>query len=245
MHHSSKISLNLLSLCIIAGLAATGVKAEQPGDPKQAQAEAAGWELFFEDKFDRDELGDDWTALEGDWKIVDGALRGSGTLISTRGIPNEEPMGFQRMEFEAVSDVKPIIFFPDKPKPKVSLGDMSSFLHAQPPESGKPPLTSGYFFQFGGILNTANRITRAGIEVAADRNAGEPIGQDTVHHVIVENDQGQLRMTVDGVDLFNVSEKMSIMGSGYDRVGFYFYTAFRVNWVKVYLKRLPDGLDLD
>ncbi len=31
----------------------------------------------------------------------------------------------------------------------------------------------------------------------------------------------------------------------FDRIGFYFYTAAKVSNVKVYTKRLPDGLDMD
>ncbi len=240
-----KSLFNLLTLCFLTGFASTKAVAERVADPQPSEAEAAGWTLFFEDTFDRETLGEDWKVLDGDWKLVDGALLGSGTLISANGIPGKDPPGFLRMEFEAISAVRPIIFFPNKPKPKVSLGDLSSFLNVQPPESGKSPLTSGYFFQFGGMLNTAHRITRTGSEIAGDRDIKKTIDQDSIHHVIVENDQGKLRMTVDGVKLLEVPEKISIMGTGFDRVGFYFYTAYKVNWVKVYVKRLPDGLDMD
>ena len=66
----------------------------------------AEWKLVFDDRFDRDELGDGWRVTAGNWEIVDGTLRGSGAIVSTRGFPGGDEMGFQRMEFEAVTDVQ-------------------------------------------------------------------------------------------------------------------------------------------
>ena len=67
--------------------------------------DTAGWHLVFHDDFDRKELGDKWTVIDGKWSVADGALIGSGTLISTRGFPADNAAGFQRLEFEAVDDV--------------------------------------------------------------------------------------------------------------------------------------------
>jgi len=72
-------------------------------DFKLEPPEEAGWELIFEDDFAREELGPNWKVIEGNWSVQDGHLRGSGTLVSARGFP-----GFQRLEFEAVTDVRPV-----------------------------------------------------------------------------------------------------------------------------------------
>ena len=52
-------------------------------------------------------------------------------------------------------------------------------------------------------------------------------------------------MFVDGKSVLTCEEQKSILGDGHDRVGFYFYTAAKVFDVKVYVKRLNSGLDLE
>lgn len=204
-----------------------------------------GWDLIFSDDFDRAELGEDWQIVEGTWDIEEGELVGSGTLVSSKGFPGSHPIGFLRMEFKARTDVRPFILMPGLPPPTVSVSDISSFIHAQPPEAVSTIWRSGYFFQFGGHINTRNRIRRAGNELVVDANPENMIVPDQPHHVIVENDQGTLRMFVDGKKIFEHQEPASIMGDGFDRVGFYFYTQARVEQVRVYVKRLPCDLDLD
>jgi hypothetical protein len=212
---------------------------------KPAPAEQAGWKLAFSDDFDRNELGEDWLVVDGKWTVEHSCLRGSGTLISARGFPKDSPPGFQRLEFEAATDVQPIIFFKDKPKPKVVVSDLSSFIHARPAEKAKSPLETGYFFQFGGMNNTRNQLRRAGATLLLDSNPKKLITTDQVHRIIVENDRGRLRMFVDDELVLQHSEKMSIVGPEHDRVGFYFYTAAKVDNVRVYVKQLPNDLDLD
>jgi len=202
-------------------------------------AEQTGWTLAFSDDFKRNELGKDWVIVEGDWKVTDGCLRGSGILLSAQGFPQKDA-GFQRLEFEAVTDVQPIIFFPDKPKPKVVVGDISSFIHAGPGD----PFKTGYFFQFGGVHNTVNKIQRQGAAVVTDTAPKNVITPDKAHHVIVENDKGRLRLIVDGQTLLDHREKTFLLGNEHNRVGLFFYTASKVSNVKVYVKTLPNNLDL-
>ncbi|MFC1454325.1 hypothetical protein ACFLQL_04000 [Verrucomicrobiota bacterium] len=215
-------------------------KAQAPGE-----AEKAGWTLLFSDDFKRNELGKDWLVVNGDWKVENGYLRGSGTLMLAKGIPADYPPGYQRLEFEAVTDVQPIIFFKDKPKPKVSVGDISSFIHAQPPEKEKKTLRTGYFFQFGGFLNTKNKLLRNGTMLQIDEEPKKLITADKVHKIVLENDKGKVRCFVDGELVLEDTDKQAVVGTDYDRVGFYFYTAAKVFNVKVYVKRLPNDLDLD
>ena len=211
---------------------------------KLLPAEEDGWQLAFEDNFDREELGENWTVVDGKWKIQDGDLRGFGTLILAQEFPCGDTIGFQRLEFEAVTDVHPMIFFENKPKPTVVVGDMSSFIHAQPPEKGDPVLT-GYFFQFGGLNNTKTQLLRGGEVVDLEGNLDKMITPDVVQRVVIENDMGTLRMFIDGVLIFEHKEQQSIMGQGHERIGFYFHTAAKVFDVKVYVKKLPSGLDIE
>ncbi|MCA1810094.1 MAG: hypothetical protein ABR497_06935 [Kiritimatiellia bacterium] len=228
-----------LTGCLLAGCLALAA-----GAACAEESEKDGWKLLFHDDFNRKELGEDWQVVNGEWEIVDGALRGSGTLLTSKGIPADYPPGFQRIEYKAVTDVQPIIFFPDRPKPKVSVGDMGCIIHAQPSEAGAPTRT-GYFFQFGGFHNTRNNLSRAGTNLITDEDEANMIEVDKVHTIVAENDQGKLRFMVDGKLIYEVDEPQSILGPDYDRVGFYFYTAAKVMDVKVYVKRLADDFDLD
>ncbi len=213
--------------------------------------DAAGWELVFEDDFDRDELGEDWEVVSGNWKVEDGYLQGSGTLISSRGfpgrerendtiaLPGEASPAFQRLEFEAQSDVDPILM--PGTVPEVSMGDLSSFIHAQwTEESSASPWDTGYFFQFGGFHNTRNRIARQGADVIDDVDSEHRIIPDKTHTIVVENDEGHLRFFLDGELLYEHEEELSIVGHENACVGLYFYTNARVSNLKVYVKRLPE-----
>ena len=62
---------------------------------------------------------------------------------------------------------------------------------------------------------------------------------------MVENDNGRMSLFVDGRNILTAREKESLIGAGHGRVGFYFFTPVRVTNVKVYVKRLSEGLDMD
>ena len=62
---------------------------------------------------------------------------------------------------------------------------------------------------------------------------------------MVENDNGRMSLFVDGKNILAAREKEPLIGAGHGRVGFFFYTAARVTRVKVYVKRLSEGLDMD
>jgi len=55
----------------------------------------------------------------------------------------------------------------------------------------------------------------------------------------------KLRMFVDKEAIVVAEDKTPVLGGGYDHVGLYFYTKAKVRQVKVYVKRLPNDLDLD
>lgn len=247
MKNESGIVWMLAGLVGLSGpVAMTGWGGEKTIAPSApASAEKSGWTLAFSDDFKRAELGPDWEVVDGAWIVSNGCLRGSGTLMSARGFPPDDPPGYLRLEFDAVSDVKPFIFFKDKPKPKVSLDNLSSFIHSQPRDKVKHPISAGYFFQVGSQYNTQNQLKRNGQTLQLDTAPKTLIAQDQVQQVVLENDKGNIRCFVDGELVLQDKDPQPIIGKDYDRVGFYFYTAFRVSHVKVYVKRLPNGLDLD
>ncbi len=204
------------------------------------------WELVFSDNFERDGLGDDWEVVDGAWEVEDGYLRGTGILISSRGFPG----GFQRMEFEAKADVQAVDALSDQPT-EVTLSDISSFLHARKPggpgegRAGSPTATS-YFFQFGGVNNTINRLRKT-------RTILEEASEDTVlitpnhwHKMVVENDAGTIRLIVDGETVLEHEERGApLVTEEHDRIGFYSWTAYKVRNLNLYLKNVADVSDTE
>lgn len=209
-------------------------------------AEKAGWKLVFSDDFERDELGNAWVQVDGNWVIVDGQLSGSGILVSADGFPDRHLLGFQRLEMDVTSNVKPFLRIPGREPPKVLVSDMGALIHTRDrSDYSDSAIRSGYFFQFGGFDNTRNRLLKDGVLLVEDVNPEILIEQDKTHHIVAENDEGTLRMWVDGNLIFETRESTSILGKGYDRFGIFIGTAALIDNVKLYVKQLPDDLDLD
>ena len=221
------------------------------GPPKAAStakyvpAKEGGWSLAFEDRFNRDTLGSNWQVLDGKWAVQGGWLSGSGALATMLGFPGGRDTGYLRMELEASTDVEVPAFLKGAPKGAVRVGDLSSLLHFNPGRAKAHPHKSGYFFQFGGFWNRRNQIARNGVTLEIDSDPHLRIEPGKVHHIVVENDAGILRMFVDRKAVVVAKDKAPIMGGGYDHVGFYFYTKAKVRQVKVYVKQLPNDLDLE
>ena len=233
-----------------AGLLTTPQAHAEPDKQQgKSEAEKAGWTLAFEDDFERDELGDTWQPIKGKWEIEDGTMRGSGTIITAQGFPpSDEPPGYQRVEFEAVTDVQALSFLQvGDQKADVRISDISTILHAKAPgdDEESNPLTTGYFVQFGGYWNSENQIRKQGDRLIVDDEPEVTIEADKTHHIVAENDEGHLRLIVDGEPVLDYEQRMSLMGSSQNRIGFYFHTAVKVDNVKVYVKQLPGGYDRD
>ncbi len=202
----------------------------------KATPEEAGWRLVFSDDFNRKELGKDWKIVNGKWIVNNGYLRGGGTLMCTRNFfIGKEPVAV-RLEFEAASDVQPILSFKNRPKFKVVVSDIDAFMNALPLSSGQSPLSSGYFFQFGGYNNEKNQIRKKGISIAVDKKLDNLIVNDQRHKVVVENDRGALRLLVDGKLILKYQDKHPILDPQHNRLGFYFFTAAKLFKVRVYAK---------
>jgi len=193
---------------------------------KMVSAEESGWELAFTDDFSRDKPGPEWRVVDGDWSLKEGLLTGSGMIQLARAFP-----GFQRLEFKAEA-IEPV------PGAEVDyISDLSSVIHAQP--EGKP-LSTGYFFQFGGQANTKNAILRKSQHLSLDVSPKNLIQPGKPHQIVVENDYGHLRLIVDGKLLLETKDPSVLAGAGQDRIGFFIYTPANIWDVKVYVKPLQD-----
>jgi len=207
------------------------------------KAEDTGWRLVHEDRFNRQELGDHWLPVTGQWRIDNGKLLGSGTLVSAIGFPQGDAIGYLRMEFQAQAISNPA----SNGQASNAFCDLSSLLHAADPQTSgaRDPIQTGYFFQFGGFHNTQNMVRRAGRPIQQDRSPSILIAPGKTHHIIVESDQGRVRMIVDSKLVLDQPESSSILGPANNRVGFYSETSMKIDNVKIYTKQLEGGLDLE
>jgi len=191
-----------------------------------AKSSADAWELVYESDFSKPAELDKWLVTDGTWEIKDGALH-SGT--DSRILLRQSVPGYQRIEFTAQV----------LPKADGLVSDLSVFL--QVPEKGDS-LHTGYFFQFGGMGNTLHQIFRQKNILWADRQPSIRIIAKHKHHVVVENDEGLLRLTIDGKVVRELREKTSLVGKEQDHAGLFFFSPTSVEKVKVYYKPLDDGM---
>ncbi len=210
----------------------------------EVQVEAAGWQLAFDDHFNRQSLGEMWEALEGTWTIDDEMLQGSGILISSRSFPERDEtgrvytggfaLGYIRMDFDLQSADE-------------QASDPSFFMNAYwETDEEEAQMQRGYTFKIGGRDDSHHEISkRDGDPVAVAEDSDVVFKPGESHRIVAENDEGHLRLYIDGKLVLEHEEQFSIMGSGFDRVGFHFVRPFRVDNLKVYIKRLPGGLDRD
>ncbi|MCX5662474.1 MAG: hypothetical protein NTW19_22565 [Planctomycetota bacterium] len=147
----------------------------EPADENSHAPGDEGWTLAFEDTFSRDELGPDWKAVEGKWRIEDGTLVGNGTLACTRRFP-----GCQRVELEAMTTL-------DMPC------DLSIFLGGT--EEG---FAKGAFVGFGSGINGYSKIVLHNRD--AQRGAAR-IVPGKRHTIRAERDGGLVRHVVDGQEV--------------------------------------------
>jgi hypothetical protein len=182
----------------------------------EADRPAREWILALEDNFDRDELGEHWKVLVGDWKVQDGVLRngpGHSEVVITRPFP-----GMHRLEFEAMTDVQ---------RPC----DFTSAIHTTAAVSSVR--NAGYLLQFGGAGNTLNRILRNDQQIE-DRAVQRFIEPGRWHTVVAELDGDTVRLIVDGKTIVEAYDRLPLVGEGHDRVGLYLYNVTHIRAVRVY-----------
>ena len=203
-----------LLLCGLPWCARTDPPAAPDPAPAEAPipsgAEAQGWTLAFEDRFDRIEPGTNWNLAAGRWRLDSGALAGRGILWIARPFD-----GLQRLEVLAVSDEP---------------GDLSPILHA-----GGEGLDDAYFLQFCGHANQLNKPRRLGEFFAFDENHRMSPGR--LHELVAEFDGRHVRLAVDGVlVLEHLEAEAPLLGEGHRRAGLYLDCTGRVESVRVFTR---------
>ncbi len=174
------------------------------------------WTLAFSDDFERDELGDDWKTIGGEWRVEDGKLV-CGNAYSEIVI-NKAFSGCQRIEFEALTSAE----IPC---------DFSPVIHSG--GKGSRGFEGGYLLQFGGSGNTLNRILRAN-QPLEDRSADRFIVPGHVHNIIAELDGYIVRLTVDGHTIVEGHDPEPLVGPGHEIAGLYVYRETFIDNLRVY-----------
>ena len=170
------------------------------------------WKLAWTDDFDRAELGKNWRALEGVWRVEDGCLvsKGGGRLVAARKFP-----GLHKVEFAASVT----------PNPGEIVSDMDPIIHCD--DKG-----AGYLMQFGGYYNKRSSIQKVGAVLAKGEHKIEP---GKTHSIVAELDGNTLRLAVDGKTILEHRETYPLLGKDRDRIGFYTYQGIvKIERVKVY-----------
>ncbi|MFH0965823.1 MAG: glycoside hydrolase domain-containing protein [Planctomycetota bacterium] len=170
------------------------------------------WVLSFEDLFDRDKLGPDWTVLDGELRTVYDAPNGIGTLYAKgealllRSFP-----GDVRVEIEARS---------------ADPGDLSLTL-----ATNNRGFQGGYFLGFGSEANTLSKILRLGKKVAVSASVIKP---NELHKIVAEKTGSIVTLAVDGVELMRFDDPSPLAGPSHAMVGLYVFNLASVDCFRVY-----------
>jgi len=179
------------------------------------------WTLVFSDDFERDDLGENWRVLHGEWRIEGGKLvcsSGHSEVVINQPFP-----GCQRIEFDAMTRA-------ERPC------DFSPVIHSG--GKGSRGFEGGYLLQFGGAGNTLNRILRSN-EPLEDRSADRFIEPREVHHVVAELDGDTVRLTVNGSTIVEGHDDAPLLDEGHEIAGLYMYAETMVDNLRLYTSA-PD-----
>jgi len=188
-----------------------------------------GWELVLKEDFQRSELGGSWSVEDGSWVLTNSTLEGHGTLMTSRGHPDDS-YGYTRFEFEV-----------ELTRENMS-GPFGVFLHGRPPgKVDKPSWKTGYFFGFAETEGRRFIIYRDGREVASSSPEKEIVIPGRIYKIVVENDERNLRILVDGKRMAEWHDPSSFMANtDYNRVGFHFPSPVKIRHVQIFIKRVDD-----
>ncbi|MFH0964404.1 MAG: glycoside hydrolase domain-containing protein [Planctomycetota bacterium] len=173
-----------------------------------ARSQIPDWTVQFADDFERAEVGNDWKALSGDWKIADGRLVGKGEILCAWRFP-----GAQRIEFEARAQ---------------DPGDLSGVLCA-----GEQGYKTGYFLGFGSEGNSCSKLLAAGKEV---ERADAKATAGRTHKIVCERLGKRITMTVDGQSVLAYEDETPLAGSAHERVGLYIWNEAAIDNVKILVR---------
>jgi hypothetical protein len=173
----------------------------------------------FRDDFERGELGADWKATTGAWRLQDGALCGRGArnrpVWLTRRLPTNA-----RIEFDATSnspqgDLKVEVW-----------GDGKSFSTSTSYDNA-----TSYILVFGGWKNSAHVLARLDehksdrLELQVDPDSDDPrqhpVSEGQTYHFKIERTDGEtVRWFIDDLELHAFSDPDPLEGPGHEHFGF-------------------------
>lgn len=181
-----------------------------------------GARLVLSEDFSSGEVPPGWVTAEGDWKVENNALAGENGLIFYTGDIGSPNM---RIEYTAWADSRP--------------GDLSAVVSAREPAPFAR--AQGYFFGFGCMNNTENKILSIDEqerEVLAYQGGTwevyrDPINPGVKHEVVVQRDHNELKLFIDGKLVLEGNDPFFGRKAG-EGFGFYIWNRGYIGDVKVY-----------
>ncbi|MCC6483270.1 MAG: hypothetical protein IT209_00355 [Armatimonadetes bacterium] len=178
----------------------------------------AQWKLVWSDDFQRDEVGLEWKAVNGEISIENGRLHltGSGVFaIIDRGFKPDV-----RLEFDAEAD------------PRYPPVDLSAGLAASSEYGYR------YLLAFGGQNNRVNQIVGPGFSVV-DQHPKVLIRQGETYHISATKEGRELTLRVNGKVLVHATVRDPLGGPGFDRAGIVTWAGLYADNVRVYERVTP------
>jgi hypothetical protein len=171
-------------------------------EKKNSKEHLEGGELMFSDDFEREDIGESWSA-EGDaWEIEEGVLRVSGArndaLWLQEELPEKVRVEFKARAYSAEGDLKFEIF-----------GDGETH-------------ESGYIGIFGGWDNRLNIIARQD-EHGDDRKEGaegKRVQQNKWYDFTIVRSDSTIHWYVDGEPFMTYRDAAPLEGEGHKHFGF-------------------------
>lgn len=184
-----------------------------------ARTAESTWRLAFQDDFERAEPGDQWTAIAGEMRIVDGALE-----IRSPGVGRAMPKGSYPADVKVVCTA----WTPAG----VDRCDLTTILNTDARAS-----SSGYFVGYGSWMDSVNHIQKDS-DQDLDKSTDYLIGQNDRRHAIeAVKDGGRIYLNVDGHRVLNAHDPDPCGGEGEDCVAFYTWnSAMRIDNLRIYVK---------
>lgn len=208
------------------------------GFPTASLAEVdSKWELVFEDSFERDQIGGNWIVVDGDWTVEGDHLEGSGILVSEKlypdeskrdpGLPGEHSPGFHRLEIEL--------------QPVAESGELRFFLHAPAPVEHEDYVSDGVGYTFVFSKESSQILKRGEVLWTGEALEISKVGPDATLTLVMENDDGILRISLGDEVIIEETETFSIVSHDHDRIGFHLEEPVRIKEVRLWVQYLPDA----
>jgi hypothetical protein len=173
----------------------------------------------FRDNFERGELGPDWKATTGVWRVENGALCARGARNRPVWLTRRLPLN-ARIEFDATSNS------PQGDLKVEAWGDGKSFATGTSYDNA-----TSYILVFGGWKNSAHVLARLDehkrdrLELKVDPDSDDPrqhpVSEGQTYHFKIERSDGEtVRWFIDDLELHSFVDPEPLSGSGHEHFAF-------------------------